>query len=194
MKRISTIIADYLLKKRVISKRDYLIYQYGVHVGLELFSTFFTILIIVLFTRSSKEGLIILGVFSIIRMYSGGIHLKHFGACYCMSCIVFLGSIIICKNVIFPHCVVVYTNIIGSIVILYFGPIEPWDYDMTEEEIKRLKQGLFIAICIIELIGAILWKYKLLIEFTALTLGIALNVMSIIMAKMNYRVKTQKSR
>lgn len=194
MKAFSIKLANFLLKKKAISQEDYSIYQYGLLVSLELICTFFTVLFVMIVLNCHKEGLIILGTFSIIRMYSGGLHLKHFYTCYFMSCIVLVGSVIGCKYNLLSNQYIFFINLFLSILILTLGPVSSIEYEVSKKEYEELKQGLFVTICIIELLGVFLWNNSFFMEYNAITIGIVLNVISIIIAKVEYRIKMRGSR
>lgn len=81
-------ITDYILFKGVIEKRDYEIYKYGLETGLETMLCVVVSLLISIYLKSVYEFLIFIAIFFPLRAYVGGIHMKHFYACFICSCTV----------------------------------------------------------------------------------------------------------
>lgn len=101
----------------------------------------------------------LLGLFLLLRSYSGGIHLKKFYQCYICSNIVIITILLLSKSKILSCRVSMAIDTIFSFYILYTKPIGVLD----EEELAYFKKKIEKRIIIINLINMLfLLKNKLM--------------------------------
>lgn len=90
METLADRITIYLIEKGAINDDDYAIYKYGLQTGMETCICLCTCAIIATYLGVIGEFFIIALTFCPLRTFVGGIHMKHFFACYLSSVIIII--------------------------------------------------------------------------------------------------------
>lgn len=140
-------------------KDEYVILKYGFQTILEVLICSVSCITIAYFLNMFWECIMLLGIFLLLRSYSGGIHLKKFYQCYICSNIVIITILLLSKSKILSCRVSMAIDTIFSVYILYTKPIGVLD----EEELAYFKKKIEKRIIIINLINMLfLLKNKLM--------------------------------
>lgn len=189
MEYLSRRLTDYILKKEIIKKESYDIYQYGFQCFLELSVSTICSIIIALFLQMLPEALFFFLLFIPIRSFSGGLHLKNYFSCFLASIFVLTSTLLAVKYITVPLLISLVVYIFCVILIIAIGPINHPDREVDCDDnhiFKRktfftllfsiltaiifsvmgntrymfLQAVLFLFICITALIGRMLYKHS----------------------------------
>ena len=97
MEYLSVILTDYILKKGIIDKKNYEIYQYGFQCFLEVSASTICSIVIALLLHMFFECLFFFLLFIPMRSFSGGLHLKTYFSCFIGSCLILTTTLLIVK-------------------------------------------------------------------------------------------------
>lgn len=169
MEYLSQILADYILKKQVITPESYYIYKYGFLCFLEMsISTIFST-IIALLLQMPHECLFFFIIFIPMRSLNGGLHLKNYFSCFLASVLVLLSTLLIVKYMHVPIKFSLIMYIICTLFILIVGPINHPNKSISVDENNILKRKTYFMLSLTSLIALILFvtrnkKYLLLLS------------------------------
>lgn len=124
MEHLSVILTDYILKKGIIDKESYEIYQYGFQCFLEVSASTICSIIIALSLHMFPECLFFFLLFIPMRSFSGGLHLKTYFACFIGSCLILTSTLLIVKYVTIPMTASFTLYVVCTIIILIIGPVD----------------------------------------------------------------------
>jgi accessory gene regulator protein AgrB len=85
MKKLSTRIAENLVRQKIIEEEMLNIYIYGIQIMLETMISMAASLVICLLLGMIIEGIIFFIIFIPLRSFLGGFHLKEFWTCFILS-------------------------------------------------------------------------------------------------------------
>lgn len=85
MEKIAAFLADKMLDEKMISQEDKDWFVYSLQVVIEKIIGYVSILLLAMMFNCFFQTVLFLLVFSGVRQYSGGFHLKHFWSCYLLS-------------------------------------------------------------------------------------------------------------
>lgn len=85
MEKIATFLANKMLDEKMISQEDKDWFIYSLQVVIEKIIGYVSILLLAMMFNCFFQTVLFLLVFSGVRQYSGGFHLKHFWSCYLLS-------------------------------------------------------------------------------------------------------------
>ncbi|EGX69816.1 MULTISPECIES: accessory gene regulator B family protein [Clostridia] len=159
--KMADILACFVIKnsEKYNGKDEYVILKYGFQTILEVLICSVSCITIAYFLNMFWECIMLLGIFLLLRSYSGGIHLKKFYQCYICSNIVIITILLLSKSKILSCRVSMAIDTIFSVYILYTKPIGVLD----EEELAYFKKKIEKRIIIINLINMLfLLKNKLM--------------------------------
>ena len=122
---LSTKIAHFFIKNKVISTNDKAIYKYGIEIILSILFSFFTTFLISLLIKKISYFVIFYIFFISLRIYSGGFHTSSYESCLITTNIVYILCIIL-TYVIRQQIYDIYIYIslfFNTIVVCKFAPI-----------------------------------------------------------------------
>ena len=144
---MADILACFVIKnsEKYNGKDEYVILKYGFQTILEVLICSVSCITIAYFLNMFWECIMLLGIFLLLRSYSGGIHLKKFYQCYICSNIVIITILLLSKyfkkkiekriiiinliNMLFllknklMYCSVIAYGLIGITVSMFLGKI-----------------------------------------------------------------------
>lgn len=187
MEHLSVILTDYILKKGIIDKKSYEIYQYGFQCFLEVSTSTICSVIIAVLLHMLPECLFFFLLFIPMRSFSGGLHLRTYFSCFIGSCLILTSTLLIVKYITIPIPASFTLYAFCAIMILITGPVNHPDREVDSQDnltfIRRthftllfsfltiviftvtgnakymfLQAIVFAFICITGLIGRIVYK------------------------------------
>jgi accessory gene regulator protein AgrB len=134
MEKLSIALTNYIVKKEVISKENFDIYQYGFQSFLELILNFICSICIAVFLHMELECLLFFLLFIPLRSFNGGLHLKSYYSCLIFSCMTMTLILLIVKyfQVSTPVSFLLY--FILFLFIKFTGAVNHPNRPVTEEE------------------------------------------------------------
>lgn len=192
MKHLAIVLTDYIIGKSVIEESERDVYEYGFQFAFETILCFIISILIAILLRMIPEGILFLILFIPLRSYAGGMHLERYIFCLLLSCLTYLGVLLINKYIDIP----IFISVIGVIALtaatwfLYPAKHVNREIDETEEAYfkKRLKFLLLTdtLLCFIML----LLRYDKLISLMFFVF--LLVVITMIIGKIKYYKSTSK--
>lgn len=147
MNKIAKNLTSYAIYKGTIKDTDRNVYEYGFTITIELSLFVLASLLIMLHLHMFAEGILFFIIFSPLRSYAGGLHLEKYHSCLILSCLTFLGILLLVKY----FCSPIYFSFIAicmlEIAVYALYPVENVNRKVNEEENayfrKKLKKFLF---------------------------------------------------
>ncbi len=180
MDKIATKLTNYILEKGVISQENYDIYHYGFICFFENAVCILTCIIISLFLGMFWKGLFLFTILTPLRSFNGGSHMDKFYQCFIISCLIFLGCLLLVKYFSMPKIISLLAIQLFGVLLLLIGPINHPNREVDEEDnvvfIHRTRITVFI--CILVAYGLFLGNKSnyLFLEAIIFTLLLLLNV------------------
>lgn len=155
MEHLSNIMANYLVRKKIINVEKSCIYQYGLQIGLEVcVNTVFSVLIAVL-CNMELEAIVFLIVFSLFRAYAGGLHLDTYISCLIGSCASFWGVLLLIKHLHISAGLSLNIISLSLVCIKLLAPVKDINRPLNKDEEKRFSiklnrtMGVIAAISVV---------------------------------------------
>lgn len=152
MEKVSKVLTDYIIHKGMINEKDRHIYEYGFIITMELgvFGVF--CLITALYLHMLFEGILFFVIFVPLRSYAGGLHLEKFYSCMILSCLTFLGILVMTKYIQLSIAFSFAMLCVLEIAVYMLYPVENVNRKVDKKEnyyfIRKLKLYLFIDMII----------------------------------------------
>lgn len=134
MEYLSGKLTDYILKKNMIQKEDYAIYQYGFQYFLELSAGTFCSIFIAVILNMLPQCLLFFLFFIPMRSYSGGIHLHSYAACFFTSCLVLVSTLFAASYLSIPSTLSFILYLFCAIIIKTTGPVNHPNREVDSQE------------------------------------------------------------
>lgn len=134
MKKLSTILANYIMKKGLVQKEDYEIYQYGFETFLELFINVICSILIAVILDLKLECIIFFLFFIPLRSYSGGLHMEHYITCLFLSCGTLIGVLLLVKYYTLQPILSFLLLLPAIIIVKVIGPVNHPNRTVDAEE------------------------------------------------------------
>ena len=136
--RCAKIIVTWLIKHETICSDDRELYEYAVYSLILSFMPLIIIMIMGSFMGKTKESILVILPFMIIRKYSGGYHAKHDWTCFLGSCgllffCIYMAAHIPCSTGL---CIVTFIAVVSLCIC---SPIDSENRRLTSVEKKRYK-------------------------------------------------------
>lgn len=187
MEKLAGVLTNYVLKKDAISKKQYEIYKYGFQTGLEVLICMVVSFIIAMQLHMVLEYMFFSAVFILLRSYAGGLHLDGFLACFCCSCLVQTGILVLAKY--FQFAKIAALSIIMSMIILIvlIGPVNNINRPLDEKEQNHFRKVLKYVLVGIVLITVVLSVIGLDYYLSLMAITIIVNMVSMLIGKWKYK-------
>lgn len=140
MRRLSEKLTGYVIKTGAVSEELYAVYQYGFQIGLEMLSCFVVCLSIAIYLHMTPEFIVFTGIFMLLRIYAGGVHMDSFGGCFICSVAVQTISLFISSKYQFTVGNAWNIILISTILIWKFAPVESINRELDSDEKKHCKK------------------------------------------------------
>lgn len=174
-----------------ITNEEYVIYQFGFQIGLEMCSCFLICFLIAYYINEIPSFIVSTLCFILLRTFSGGVHLSKYR--YCFVCSVVVQTAILLINKQYQISVYISWGILVavSILVFIFSPVQNINRSLEHEEVKYCRKiilyvlvGLIVFSCVNTLIGKI--EYVSLISITVMVVLVS-QVLGIIKYQLDIR-------
>ncbi len=183
MKRVAEKLATYIVNSKKSSEEDFIIYMYGMQIGIEIILCMIVSFGISIYLHCFFEFMLFISIFVLLRTYVGGLHFEKFGICFLCSNIVQVGILFMNKVYQFPLIISWSIIVIGGMLLGITAHIENvnrmLDLDAKRycrKNLSKILIGLVVFIGFLTLFGKdkyiSLVAYTLLVVVSSAALGI----------------------
>lgn len=165
MESLSKKLTTYILKRGVISQKNYEIYLYGFQIFLELILNMLCSIIIALLLDMKIECFLFFLFFIPLRSYNGGIHMKRYLSCLIMSCTTLTFILLTVKYFSVRPFFSYLLYVMSILTIIVMGPINHPNRAVNSDEDIRFKTKNIITLILnfaISIIFFVSGKYEYL--------------------------------
>lgn len=143
--KLSKRFSEYLLRENLITPEMFDVYVYGMELLLSFIISTVIILSIGILLHKPMQTIVFLGMFILLRRYTGGYHAKTYLRCKVITISTYL--VVIALSELFTPTAIwhILFGIIGFLTILTLGPIENPNKPLTVGEKKKYK---IIGLCL----------------------------------------------
>lgn len=134
MKRFSRQITYWLVKKEVIPKADYEIYEFGIFQLVMNVIDIISILVLALSFDEILPTICFVISFVSLRKYAGGYHASTISRCYFITITVTLLCIFCIKYVVLPSSVMLGIGLVVNTIIVLFAPVQNRNKELDDVE------------------------------------------------------------
>lgn len=191
MDKIAHKIVHYLLKYGTISHSDLIVYQYGIHIGLELILCVLFCLLFSVPLGMFWESTLFFVIFFLLRSYVGGIHLPCYYQCFILSVTIHFSILLLTK-----FCGINSTSItlvgifIFNLLLAFLKPVENNNREVNEEEKKQFDKIKRKHITYIQLLAIIMFifnlkRFLILVFYTLLIIILSMILGNVVNKKKN---------
>lgn len=173
MRKITKRLTRYAIQKGIVDKSDMDVYEYGFTITIEVGLFVLFVLFISIYLNMIIEGILFFIIFAPLRSYAGGLHLDKFHFCFILSCLIFLGILMLVRYIYIPIILsfIIFFILEVSVYILY--PVENINREVDDGENQYFKKKLkkFLVLDLIIAVMCIALKndrYILLVMITFL--------------------------
>lgn len=155
MEKAARVLTEYIIGKGMIGEADKKTYEYGFVVALEIGSFVSFSIFMALYLNLLMEGIIFFIIFVPLRSYAGGLHLKKFCSCFVLSCLIYVGALLLVKNN--QISAIASFVILLALEVMVYGlyPVEHVNRRVDKEENDYFKNKLMRFLCMDLAIGII---------------------------------------
>ena len=128
---------------------------YGFVITLEVGLFLVASLFIALKLDMVLEGIFFFVIFSPLRSYAGGLHLEKFWICFVLSCLTYITTLLVVKNLCLHEFVSLIVLFALEVFVYVLYPVENRNREINEEENKCFKIKLMKYLCLDFFIGIV---------------------------------------
>ena len=139
MRKVAKLLTDYVIKKSMVDEADREVYEYGFVITLEVGLFLVASLFIALKLYMVLEGIFFFVIFSPLRSYAGGLHLEKFWICFVLSCLTYITTLLVVKNLCLHEFVSLIVLFALEVFVYVLYPVENRNREINEEENKCFK-------------------------------------------------------
>lgn len=142
MKILAEKLTDYIVREGAIKEDEREIFIYGFQTAFEIFFCIFISCMLSYVLGVVKEGILFSIIFIPLRSYAGGLHLSNYWTCLLLSCLTFVGILVLSKflNV---EALVSFLGILFLLgMVLHLYPVENVNRVIDEKENVHFKMKL----------------------------------------------------
>lgn len=174
MEKVATILAEYMLKEKVILKEDFEIYKYGFLMGMEVICSILACLCIAIQMKMINECLVFFLLFYSLRSYVGGLHLNNFPKCFTCSLSVLYLTLWAIKSCSVSIDISAFLSICEILLIYVLKPVENANRPIDDEEkllfLQKLHKHLGVVVGCIVFLYILKWDHYM--NVITYTLGV----------------------
>lgn len=155
---------------------DYEVCRFGILMAMEVVINTLIALFISLKLGMFIYGLAFLLIFSFLRAFAGGIHLKKFWCCTLLSSIMFSLALLVVKYIRISLYILAIIGVILSIIMILIGPVDNINRRISEAERKLCYKrliGTIIILLAISVICILFGYYRMyMLIFTTISISV----------------------
>ena len=144
MRKVAKLLTDYVIKKSMVDEADREVYEYGFVITLEVGLFLVASLFIALKLDMVLEGIFFFVIFSPLRSYAGGLHLEKFWICFVLSCLTYITTLLVVKNLCLHEFVSLIVLFALEVFVYVLYPVENRNREINEEENKAYYEDVNI--------------------------------------------------
>ena len=126
MRKVAKLLTDYVIKKSMVDEADREVYEYGFVITLEVGLFLVASLFIALKLDMVLEGIFFFVIFSPLRSYAGGLHLEKFWICFVLSCLTYITTLLVVKNLCLHEFVSLIVLFALEVFVYVLYPVEKY--------------------------------------------------------------------
>lgn len=170
--RLSNMIADFFIRRKVIESEERDIYIYGCEALFSAISNLVILFVCGIMTGEIVSAFLFLFIFVLMRKYCGGYHAQTHLQCNFVFALTTLAILLIVKNnFLMDSFVFIITLITSDIIIFWLAPIVNVNKPLEDFEIIRFRKAAITLTIIFTIIAVLLiYIYKAVSIIIALTL------------------------
>lgn len=183
MQKLARIIANTLIKEKVIDLDELDLYIYGLETLFQYLLIAFLILTLGTINHFLLETIFFTICFLFLRRYAGGLHLKNDLFCILFSLLLIQLLIIIVKSDFIPNDILKFLTCASYIYIYLSEPVDNKNRALDKEELTYFKTKLTLSLnkYLIIFLLCVIFQFELLILM--LSWSIVINALSIVLGK-----------
>ena len=189
MRKVAKLLTDYVIKKSMVDEADREVYEYGFVITLEVGLFLVASLFIALKLDMVLEGIFFFVIFSPLRSYAGGLHLEKFWICFVLSCLTYITTLLVVKNLCSHEFVSLIVLFALEVFVYVLYPVENRNREINEEENKCFKIKLMKYLCLDFFIGIVCTIFEKDSYFLELNIIFLIVVITMLIGKCRNHLK-----
>lgn len=137
--------------KKDCSKTDLLKTEYSLKCLYTIMTKFSIILALSFVFNTFKEFLLLIGIFTPLRMFGFGFHAKNNFQCWIISLIMYCAFPLLIKYINVPYIIITFSAILSVIVIIIYSPAETIKRPLVNKDKNKKRKIIITVICFIYL-------------------------------------------
>ena len=182
--KLTTIITN----NKKCSKKDIVTYKYGLETLYNLITKTIVIIIVTAFTKTLKECLLLIIIYSSLRMFAYGLHASGSLTCWITTLPIYIGGSFLVKYISLPKYIFYIIWLIYFFFIFLWAPADTKKRPLIREERRKKLKRNSIIVCLIYLVIIILTKYSLITN----VIGFCMLLESICICPLSYYITGNK--
>lgn len=142
MDKAAKVLTDYIIYKGVVKEEERQEFEYGFLIALEIGLSLLISFLLAYILHTVVEGILFFVIFIPLRSYAGGLHLERYWSCLTLSCLTFLGIMLISKYCEFGMIYEIFVLLACEFAIYMMYPIDNINRTVEEEEDRYFKSKL----------------------------------------------------
>lgn len=155
MERIANLLTEFLIKENNDKKMEFEVYRFAFLMSMEVLINIIIALILSSIFGMVGYGILFLILFSLLRAFAGGIHLKTFWSCSLLSSAVLCFVLATVKFVVIPTILSCGISIFISVLIYLVGPIDDINRRLLKKEHKIFYRKLGYLLLFLNFLSAL---------------------------------------
>jgi accessory gene regulator B len=160
MRKLSAALTDYIINKGVIKEVEREIYEYGFLVIFETALSFIISILVAISLNMVFEGILFFVIFIPLRINAGGLHLEHYLTCLTLSCLTYLGILLMVMLIKIPIYLSVSVLVLLIMATWLLYPAENINRPLDKEEMHYFKNRLKLFLVVDILLSIVCLVYK----------------------------------
>lgn len=193
MEVISNKLTDLIVRKGVISKEDYGVYQYGLQTGLELMLCVLLCIIISKLLDTMIQSFVVALVMFSLRAYVCGIHMKKYISCLISSTVLITVGPFFVERLWISGNITLLLSLVLAVLIHKFS-YETVAYHSDNKEIEFFTKQRIKALCFICMSIAILWILRKGNYLIQVCYGLIVTLVSVVLEKIKIHTIRRKDK
>ena len=151
LKNLAENLAQILAANNIIKVEDYDVYRYGLELVISKIIMYTIVLIIALLTNTLLFSVLFIGMYMVLRQYTGGFHCKSAEMCLVVSVLIYLIVLLFyLVNLINIKIIFATISLTIPLIVLIFSPVESVNNPLTiDEKSKYHRSAVIVSIILL---------------------------------------------
>lgn len=155
MEKIAESLAKFVIIQNNDKNIDFDVCKFGLQMAFEVGINIVIAIVISVALKMFRYGILFLVLFSLLRAFAGGLHLKKFWSCTALSSIIFAMVLIVVKHINIPSIISFIFIVILGMQIFAIGPIDDKNRRLSKEEFDIFHHRLAYLLMFFVLLSAL---------------------------------------